>query len=207
MPRKKELNPVVVKAAKKIDIEQFRESVKGAFADVKDPRDPDKIVYPTWYLLPIILAGYMSGCDTIADLEALGRLRHDWLVGLTGVATGAPSYDTIWMLLVRITPDGLRALIQKWFDRLSGDLKDRVLALDGKRVRGATYLDNVVHLVELVATDTGFTITQERVPSKQGEASALEPILELGQCGRNHPFDGCSLHNYEGSYAYQVKKC
>ena len=179
MPRRKELNPVVIKASEEIDIEEFRESVKGAFIDVKDPRDPDMIVYPMWYLLLIVLTGYMSGCDTIADLEAFGRLRHDWLVGLTGVATRAPSYDTIWMLLVRTTPDGLKALIQRWFDRLSGDLKDRVLALDGKRARGATYLDNVIHLVELVVTDTGLTITQERVPSKEGEGSALEPILDL----------------------------
>lgn len=179
MPRRKEVNPAIIQSSENIDIAEFRESVRGAFQDVEDPRDVDRIVYPMWYLLLIILAGYMSGCDTVSDLEAFGRLRHDWLVGLTGVATRSPSYDVLWMLLVRTTPNGLKALLQKWFDRLSSDLKSQVLALDGKRVRGATYLDNVVHLVELVVTESGLTITQERVPSKEGEGSALEPILDM----------------------------
>ena len=69
-------------------------------------------------------------------------------------------------------------MIRKWFERLTTDLRDQVLALDGKRARGATYLDNIVHLVELVITETGFTITQERVPSKEGEGAALLPILD-----------------------------
>jgi len=178
MPRRKELNPAIMKASEELDIELFRESIKGAFVDVADPRDPDLTVYPLWYLLLIVLTGYMSGCNTIADLEAFGRLRHSWLVGVTGAATEAPSYDTIWMLLVRIKPDGLKSLIRKWFERLTTDLRDQVLALDGKRARGATYLDNVVHLVELVITETGFIITQERVPSKAGEGAALLPILD-----------------------------
>ena len=47
------------------------------------------------------------------------------------------------------------------------------------QARGATYLNNIVHLVELVLTDTCLAITQERVPSKAGEGAALEPILDL----------------------------
>lgn len=178
MPRKKVVNPSIIEASQQIDIELFRESVRGGFANVKDPREPRNISFPLWYLLLVVLAGYLSGCNTISDLESFGRLRHDWLVGLTGVATRSPSYDTLWMLLVRLTPEGMKKFLQQWFSKLGADLKGQVLAIDGKRARGATYLGSVVHLVELVFTDTGITVTQERVPSKQGELAALDPILE-----------------------------
>ena len=49
MPRKKELNPIITKNSENIDIESFRESLKGAFIDTEDPRDPERITYPMWY--------------------------------------------------------------------------------------------------------------------------------------------------------------
>lgn len=177
MPRRKELNPNIVDLSQSVNIKLLRDSIKGAFCDIPDPRESNRVIYPLWYLLLIIVAGYLSGCDTIADLEAFGRLRHAWLNKLTDTIHQAPSYDTLWMLLARLTPDGLKALIQKWMSSIPDDLKDQVLAIDGKRARGATYLGNTVHLVELIVTDTGLTLTQERVPAKHNEKAALEPIL------------------------------
>jgi hypothetical protein len=104
-------------------------------------------------------------------------MRHKWLVGLLGEIKRPPSYDTLWYFLARTTPEGFRNLLGTWLNRLPEGLKKQVLAIDGKRLRGANYLGDQVHLVELFATDQGLTIAQRKRPEKKGESSVLEPIL------------------------------
>lgn len=177
MPRKTKLNPTILKAADTLDIEAFRKAIREHFSDFRDPRQEGKITYPAWYLILVILTGFLSGCDTVSDLAQFAELRQGWLADLAGEVEQPPSYDTIWWFLGRTEPEAFKKLIRRWLDSLSLDLKEQVLALDGKRLRGASYLGEAVHLVELFATEDRLVIAQESVPNKRDERSTLEPIL------------------------------
>ena len=58
------------------------------------------------------------------------------------------------------------------------NLKNQVLAIDGKRLRGVSNNEHITHLVELFATESRLMIAQEKVPDKKGERKALPSLLK-----------------------------
>ena len=102
-----------------------------------------------WYLFLIILSGYLSGCDTVADIAHFAELRGSWFTGLTGLKLSIPSYDTIWWFFVRVKPKVYKELIGRWLQGLPQDLKDQLLAIDGKRLRGVSDNEHISHIVEM----------------------------------------------------------
>ena len=125
----------------------------------------------------VILSGYLAGCNTIDDIAYFAELRTDWFASLTGIKT-TPSYDTLWWFLTRVNPEAFKALLIKWFKQLEVDVRNKLLAIDGKRLRGVSDSDHITHIVELFAAEKRLVITQEKVPDKASERQALPALLD-----------------------------
>jgi predicted transposase YbfD/YdcC len=160
-----------------VDISALKENVQKFFLDFPDPRILSKCLYPAWYLILIILCGYLSNCNTIADIAHFIEIRGTWLNSSLGLNFKIPSYDTIWWFLVRINPQGLKDLMSQWIVSLPPDLKDQLLIVDGKRLKGVSDSEHISHLVELFAAESRIVIRQERVPDKSCERKALPQLL------------------------------
>lgn len=178
MPKRKTTNKQFLELCKDIDIESFRESVKADFTHFPDPRKSGQIVYPAWYLMLVILCGYFSNCDTLADIAHFAEARENWLKELTGIPYPPPSYDTFWWFLVRVKPEAFKEMLKRWFNQLPGQLRDQLLVIDGKRLRGASTSKEIVHIVEFFAAKNCLVIAQERVPEKTTEPKALPELLK-----------------------------
>ena len=152
--------------------------MRGAFTDFPDPREALRCVYPSWFMFLVILSGYLSGCNTISDIAHFAELRETWLANLAGLEIGAPSYNTIWWFLTRVHPAAFKALITKWFQQLDQSMKDQLLVIDGKRLRGVSGKEHVSHIVELFAAEKRLIISQEKVPNKANERHALPALLD-----------------------------
>ena len=126
----------------------------------------------------VILSGYLAGCNTIADIVHFVELREAWFANLTGLEIQAPSYNTLWWFLTRVHPATFKALIAKWFQQLDKELKDQLLVVDGKRLRGISDSEHVSHIVELFAAESRLIIAQEKVPDKASERKALPALLD-----------------------------
>lgn len=177
MARRKRSDKEFIDLTQEIDVEKFQDSVKGGFVDFPDPRITSRCVYPAWHLFLVILSGYLAGCNTIDDIAYFAELRTDWFASLTGVET-IPSYDTLWWFLTRVKPETFKALLVKWFQRLDIDMRNKLLVIDGKRLRGVSDSDHITHIVELFAAEKRLVIAQERVPDKAGERQALPALLD-----------------------------
>ena len=68
--------------------------------------------------------------------------------------------------------------MRNWLKSLPINLKNQVLSLDGKRLRGVSNNEHITHLVELFATESRLVIAQEKVPDKKGERKALPSLLK-----------------------------
>jgi predicted transposase YbfD/YdcC len=90
----------------------------------------------------------------------------------------APSQGTLWWFLVKTPPCALKSYIQKWFSKIPDSLRDQLLAIDGKRLKGASFLGHITHVVELFAADDRLCLAVEKVPDKTVEKSTLPVILE-----------------------------
>ena len=178
MPKRKTIDKNFTNLQQEIDLEKFSENIKSTFKDFPDSRVSNRCIYPMWYLFLIILSGYLSGCDTIADIAHFAKLRANWFADITRQKIPPPSYDTIWWFFVRVKPQLFKELMCRWLQGLSQDLKDQLLAIDGKRLRGVSDNEHISHMVELFAIERRLVITQEKVPDKAGEAQALPALLD-----------------------------
>jgi predicted transposase YbfD/YdcC len=178
MPKRKKSDVHFIDLTQEIDVKKLRLSIQSDFSDFPDPRRGGNILYPAWYLMFVILCGYLAGGNTIEDLADFADLREEWLAEITGIEVGAPSYDTLWWFLVRTLPNAFKQLISRWLKGLPADLRDQLLNIDGKRLRGISDGEHICHLVELFAAESQLVIAQERVPDKHGEAIALPMLLD-----------------------------
>ncbi|MGW3606510.1 ISAs1 family transposase [Micromonospora sp. NPDC005161] len=151
-----------------------------ALARVPDPRDPRGIRYPLASVLAVAVCAVMAGASTFAaivdwvddlDASAWGRL------GFTG---RVPVLTTVWRLLVRVDAETLTAVLADWLcSRLSAPPPvRRVIAVDGKVVRGAVLPEGRVHLLSAYDTSTGVVLAQVQVAAKSNEIPAFAPLLE-----------------------------
>lgn len=160
MPKRKTVDKEYQDLTKNIDVIELQENIKSFCLHFPDPRK--RYVYPPWYLILVILCGYLSGCNTIADIAHFAEARNSWLNALLGLSFNAMSYDTIWWFLVRVKPEAFQNLMAKWLQALPANLKGQLLAIDGKRLRGISDNEHITHLVELFATESRIVIAQTR---------------------------------------------
>jgi predicted transposase YbfD/YdcC len=175
MPKRKTTDKTYNDLTKDIDLLALQENIKLFFSHFPDPRK--KWLYPAWYVILVVLSGYLSGCNTIADIAHFAEMRNAWLNALLGIEFPPISYDTIWWFLVRVKPDAFKDLMSRWLRALPPNLRDQLLAIDGKRLRGISDNQHITHLVELFATGSCIVIAQERVPDKSCERAALSNLL------------------------------
>jgi predicted transposase YbfD/YdcC len=175
MPSRKTSDKNYQDIIKDIDMIAFQGNVKAFFQHFPDPRR--RHLYPAWYLILLILCGYLSGCNTVADIAHFAELRNTWLNSVLGVSFKPISYDTIWWFLVRVKPDAFKEVMNRWVQALPSSLSDQLLAIDGKRLRGVSDNEHISHLVELFAVKSRIVVTQERVPDKSCERKALPHLL------------------------------
>jgi len=125
MPKRKTADKDYQDLTKDIDVPALQESIKSFFLQFPDPRK--RWIYPAWYLILVILCGYLSGCNTIADIAHFAEIRNGWLNALLGLEFKSVSYDTIWWFLVRVKPAAFKNLMSQWLHALPSNLKDQVV--------------------------------------------------------------------------------
>ena len=106
------------------------------------------------------------------------RLGLAWFNALLGLDFKPISYDTLWWFLVRVKPQAFKNLMARWLQALPASLRDQLLSIDGKRLRGVSDNEHISHLVELFAVGPCLVIAQERVPDKKCECIALPQLLQ-----------------------------
>lgn len=176
MPKRKNSDKTYQDLTQDIDIEALQDSIKTFFAHFPDPRQ--RWIYPAWYLILLMLCGYLAGCNTIADIAHFAEMRYRWLNALLGLNFKPVSYDTIWWFLVRVKPEAFKELMARWLQALPISLRDQLLAIDGKRLKGVSDNEHISHVVELFAVGPRIVIAQERVPDKKCERIALPHLLK-----------------------------
>lgn len=165
---------------KDIDIEKFRDSILSYFSSIPDPRRSCNLTYKLEHIFFIILAAVLAGANSINQIAVFGQAKSKWVKSLIAIDS-IPTYGIFWWTLVRIKPEFLRQLLREWLDTLPEGLKNQVLAIDGKCLRGTQSnitLNPTLHLVSLFAVESGVILAQQPVENKSSEIAAIPKILE-----------------------------
>ena len=148
---------------------------------VPDPRDPRGVRYPLAGILAVAVTAVLAGARSFAAIgEWAADLPGEHLtrIGL-GSGVASPDESTLRTLFARLDADHLDRVIGAWVWTRSGVVHgQRVIALDGKTVRGArTTTTSAPHLIAALDHTTGTVIGQVQVAAKSNEIPAVRDLL------------------------------
>ena len=158
-----------------LDQQAFIESIKTEFQDIQDPRVEDNVSYPLPSLLVIILAAVLAGADSISHIHAFSEAKAGLLKRILGIKK-PPSYSVFWWLLVMLNPQRLQETFLKWMKALPTEMKERIIAIDGKRLNGAS--KQKIHLVSAWETGQSLLLGQVKAEEKSNEITAIPELLK-----------------------------
>ena len=131
-------------------------------------------------ILLVAFAAVLSGANGWEDIEEFGRSRLDWLRQLVPMPHGSPSADVIRRVFSALNPHSFEACFRRWVAALSEELVGKVVALDGKTLRGsadAAAQRSGLHLVHAWACKQQLLLGQCAVSGAPGEPAAVPPLL------------------------------
>lgn len=148
---------------------------------VPDPRDPRGVRYPLAGVLALAVTATLAGARSFAAIgqwAAEAKLEHLAAFGLTDA--GAPDESTLRKLFARLDANAVDTALGLWmWTRTWVAGGRRVIALDGKTVRGArTRPDGKApHLIAAFDHAAGAVLGQVAVDAKSNEIPAARTLL------------------------------
>ena len=152
------------------------------FADLPDPRRFN-VTYTLPQLLTCTLLAVLCRCDDYEEIAGWVLARHDWLVQVLGLpADRSPCRKTFERLFRRLDPQVLQRCFIALTARLAEASKGRLIAIDGKTLRGSfdqAHRKLPIHLVHAWDRANGLMLGQVAVDDKSNEITAVPALLEL----------------------------
>src|SRR3712207_6262086 len=112
-----------------------------AFADLDDPRQSGKVLYPLSEILLVVWCGLLSGCDDFVEMALWGREHLSFLRRFQPFVRGVPSHDTLNDVVNALDPALFEECFVTWVHGLragaSGEtvVAPETIAVDGKTMR------------------------------------------------------------------------
>jgi predicted transposase YbfD/YdcC len=150
------------------------------FADLPDARVEGRTDHDLLDIVVLALCAVMSGAEGWDDMEDWGREREAWLRRYLPLRNGIPGHDTIRRVFETLSPMELELRFEAWMGELCPAVKGRVIAIDGKALRGSARAERglrALHQVSAYAADYGLTLGQRTCEEKSNEITAIEALL------------------------------
>lgn len=164
-------------------IKAFRDSVFENFSEVSDPRRRGKrIRHELLNIFFITLCAILCGANQLKEIATYAKSRQKWLESILKLPYGVPCYSTFWLVFALLNPEKFQQGFVKWVSSLTTFTKGRVLAIDGKALRGTAVTgepNSFIHMVSLWACDEALTLGQVKVDDKSNEITAIPKLLEM----------------------------
>lgn len=146
---------------------------------VPDPRDPRGVRHPLPGLLGAAIGAVAAGARSFVAIGEWARDAGTDALTPLGLGHHVPDEATFRRVLARVDADLLDRLLGAWmFTRTATIGSRRVIAIDGKSVRGARHADGTMpHLVAGLDHATGAVLGQVAVTAKSNEIPAARTLL------------------------------
>lgn len=154
------------------------------FSDLKDPRlkTHRNFRYNLTDVLVITILASICGADGWVEVYAFGLAKESWLRTFLELPNGIPSPDTFARIFARLEPNAFESCFAQWIASLSIDLRQEIIALDGKTVRGSGNKRQghpAIHLVSAWATQNRMMLAQVKTAEKSNEITAIPQVLKM----------------------------
>jgi predicted transposase YbfD/YdcC len=162
-----------------------------------DSRDPRGKVYPLGVILTLVVLAKLAGEDKMSGIAEWIRLRREAFVGLFNLKhRRMPCLNVIRRVLQEVVvAEELEAALQRYLHDSYGGQESRLIAIDGKTMRGTVPKGRTqgVHLLAAYLPAEGVVLKQVAVAAKENEVVAA-PALVAGLDLKNKVVCGDALH-------------
>jgi hypothetical protein len=141
-------------------------------AAIPDPRSRHGRQHPLSAVLALVCCAIMCGAKSYSAIAQWARDQDIGLMHRLGFTRRPPKMGGIRKVLIALDPKAFEDALSRWAESLlcrpvsSELLPPEAFALDGKTARGSfDGLEKAVHLLSLVAHDSGLTLAQTEVPN------------------------------------------
>jgi predicted transposase YbfD/YdcC len=153
------------------------------FESLEDPReDNHKVRHKFHDILVIAILGTICGADGWTEICEFAAAKIDWLETFLELPNGLPSHDTFGRIFSLLDPVTFEACFLAWIESLSIDVKNEIIAIDGKSLRGSHDKKKQVkmlHMVSAWASDNRILLGQVRTAEKSNEITAIPELLDM----------------------------
>lgn len=161
----------------------YTESLFSMFDEIPDPRRTKKgnLLFPLHEILFLMISGAVCGITSDNGLATFGELQITWLREFFPYKNGTPSHDVIGRVLKRLDTAAFTNAFIDWIEAIRKDVKNEVIAIDGKTIRGANSNSTIgsVHVVSAFAVANGLCLGQVSTDLKSNEITAIPELLKL----------------------------
>lgn len=159
-------------------------SLADAFIVVHDPRIDRTKKHNLVDILIIALCATVCGVEGWEEIEIFAEEREEWFRGFLELPNGVPSHDTMYRVFARINPKELNAALIRWTEGLNHSVEGKVVAIDGKTLRGS--FDNAtgkgaLHLISAWVEENSLVLGQVAVEGKKNEITNIPVLLKMLQ--------------------------
>lgn len=156
-----------------------QEALLDLLGRVPDPRDPRGVRHPLGGLLATAICAVIAGARSFAAMGGWAIDAGTGVLGSLGLSHRVPDEATFRRVFARVDADLLDRLLGAWMFTRTALVGDRrVIAIDGKSVRGARTARGVMpHLVAGLDHGTGTVLGQVAVTEKSNEIPAARTLL------------------------------
>lgn len=152
-----------------------------AFSSIRDPRVERTRVHGLVDVLVVALLAVINGATGWADMELFGKGRLPWLRTFLKLPGGIPSEDTFRRVFQAIDPKAFGDAMALIIADLVRDLDGKVVAIDGKTMRGSFDRRrgiSALHVVSAWVSDLGISLGQISVEDKSNEITAIPELIK-----------------------------
>ena len=151
------------------------------FADLPDPRQLIKVIYPLDEVLLLSLLAVLAGAETFTDIARFGEAKLDLLRRFRPFLSGTPTHDRLGEIFAALDAERFQQCFVAWVASSVG-VSAEVIAIDGKTSRRAYQKKGAaepIHIVSAFAARQRLVLGQVKVAEKSNEIVAIPKLLDM----------------------------
>jgi len=150
------------------------------FSGLEDPRGENRR-HLLGDIVFIACCAVICGAESWDDIELYGQSKLEWLETQLSLPHGIPSDDTFRRVFNALDPKKFEEAFRSWISELASRVAGDIIAIDGKRLRGAfrASKESLIHQVSAWSCHHQLVLGQVRTDSKSNEITAIPELLKL----------------------------
>ena len=161
----------------------IRTTLHQSFISLRDPRVERCKKHSLLDIVILSILAVLCGAESYDSIELFGKENFAFLKQFLELKNGIPSHDTINRLFQALNPRQFERCFIAWTQGLKDDgIIERVIAIDGKTVRGSKdsfHHRSPLHSVHAWSVENGLCLGQLECGEKSNEITTIPKIIDL----------------------------